>query len=64
MYSLPIIIAVIIQMMIKCAGYVYCCGEKRNVYRLLVDKPEEKTCLRSPIFIWEDNVNVNHIETW
>jgi hypothetical protein len=64
MYSLPNIIEVIKQMTTKWTGYMYCRGEKRNVYRLMVEKPEEKTRLRRPIFIWEDNIKINHKETW
>jgi hypothetical protein len=59
MYSLPNIIDVIKQIMTKFAGYVYCSREKRNVYSLLVEKPEEKTRLRGHVFIWEDNIKVN-----
>jgi hypothetical protein len=29
--------------MTKWTGYVECIGEKRNIYRLFVENPEEKT---------------------
>jgi len=63
-YSLPDIIEVIKKRMTKWTGYVYCTGERRNVHRLLLEKPEEKTGLRRSIFIWEDNIKINHKETW
>jgi hypothetical protein len=38
------------------AGYVARMGEKRNVYRLLVGKPERKELLRRPSQRWVDNI--------
>jgi len=64
MYSLPNIIEVIKRRLTKWTGYVYHTGERRNVYRLLVAKPEEKTGLRRSTCIWEDNIEINHQETW
>jgi len=64
MYSLQNNIEVIKQRLTKWTGYVYCIGERRNVYRLLVEKPEEKTGLKRSICIWEDNIKINHKETW
>jgi hypothetical protein len=64
MYSLPNIIEVIKQRLTKWTGYVYSIGEGRNVYRPLVEKPEEKIGLRRSICIWEDNITINHKETW
>jgi hypothetical protein len=37
-------------------------GEKRNVYRLSVGKPEGKRPLRRPRRRWIDNVNINLLE--
>jgi hypothetical protein len=34
-------------------------GEKRNVYRLLVGKPEVKTSLGSPKRRWMDNIKID-----
>jgi hypothetical protein len=51
-YSLPNVIEVIKQRMTKWTGYVYCIWEKRNVYRLLMEKPEEETGIRRPICQW------------
>lgn len=64
MYSLRNVIEVIKQRMTKWTGYVYCILEKRDVYRLLVENPEEEAGLRRPICQWEDNTKINHKETW
>jgi hypothetical protein len=37
-------------------------GEKRNVYRLLVGKPEGKTPLGRPRRRWMDNIKMNLLE--
>jgi hypothetical protein len=37
-------------------------GEKRNVYRLLVGKPEGKRLLRRPRHRWVDNIRMDHVE--
>jgi hypothetical protein len=34
-------------------------GDKRNVYRLLVGKPEEKRPLRRPRRRWVDNIRMD-----
>jgi hypothetical protein len=41
------------------AGHVAKMGEKRNVYRLLVGKPEGKRLLGRPIRIWIDNIKMD-----
>jgi hypothetical protein len=38
-------------------------GEKRNVYRLLVGKPEGKRPLRRPKRRWIDNIKMDLLET-
>jgi hypothetical protein len=38
-------------------------GEKRNVYRLLVGKPDSKRPLGRPKCRWVDNVGVDLVET-
>jgi hypothetical protein len=43
-------------------GHVARRGEKRNVYRLLVGKPEGKTPLRRPRCRWIDNVKMDLLE--
>jgi hypothetical protein len=37
-------------------------GEKRNVYRLLVRKPEGKRPLRRPKHRWVDNIKMDILE--
>jgi hypothetical protein len=37
-------------------------GEKRNVYRLLIRKPESKRPLRRPRRRWTDNIKMDHLE--
>jgi hypothetical protein len=44
------------------AGHVARMGEKRNVYRLLVGKPERKRPLGRPRRRWMDNIKVNLLE--
>jgi hypothetical protein len=34
-------------------------GEIKSVYRILVQKPEEKRPLGRPRYIWEDNIEVD-----
>jgi hypothetical protein len=38
-------------------------GEKRNVYRLLVRKPERKRSLGRPRHTWIDNIKMDLLET-
>jgi hypothetical protein len=37
-------------------------GEKRNVYRLLVEKPEGKRCIGRPRHRWTDNIKRDLLE--
>jgi hypothetical protein len=34
-------------------------GEKKNAYRILVGKPEEKRPLGTPRLKWEDNIKID-----
>ena len=34
-------------------------GERRGMYRVVVEKPEGKTLLGRPMHRWEDNIKVN-----
>jgi hypothetical protein len=36
-------------------------GENRNVYRILVGKPEGKRPLGIPLHRWEDNFKMDHM---
>jgi hypothetical protein len=44
------------------AGHVARMGEKRNVYRLLVRKPEGKRPLGRPRRMWIDNIKMDLLE--
>jgi hypothetical protein len=44
------------------AGYVAPMGENRNVYRLLVGKPEGKKPLGKSRRTWTDNVRMDFLE--
>jgi hypothetical protein len=44
------------------AGYVARIGEKRNVYRLLVGKPEGKRPLGRPRRRWMDNTKMDLLD--
>jgi hypothetical protein len=44
------------------AGHVARMGEKRNVYWLLVGKPEGKRSLGRPRRRWIDNINMDLLE--
>jgi hypothetical protein len=44
------------------AGKVANLGKMRNLYRILVGKPERETPLGKHRLRWEDNVKINHRE--
>jgi hypothetical protein len=43
----------------KWAGHVARTGEKRNAYRILVEKPESKKPLGNPRRRWVDNIKMD-----
>jgi hypothetical protein len=49
-------------MRMKWAGHVARMREKRNVYRLLVEKPERKRPLRRPRLRQIDNIKMDLLE--
>jgi hypothetical protein len=55
----PSIIRVIMSRRMSWAGNVARMGERRNAYRILVGKPEEKRPLGRPRRRWEDNIKMN-----
>jgi hypothetical protein len=58
----PGIIRIIKSRRMRWAGHVVRMGEKRNVYRLLVGKPEEKRPLGRPRHRWIDNIKMDILE--
>jgi hypothetical protein len=59
LYSSPSIIRIIKSRKMRWAGHVARMGEKRNVYRLLVGKPEVKRPLGRPRRRLIDNIKVD-----
>jgi hypothetical protein len=59
LYSSPSIIRNIKSRRMRWAGHVARMGEKRNVYRLLVGKPEGKRPLGRPRRRWMDNIKMD-----
>jgi hypothetical protein len=62
LYSSPSIIRIIKLRRMKWAGHVARMGEKKNVYRLLVGKPEGKRPLGRPRRRWKDNIKMDLLE--
>jgi hypothetical protein len=59
LYSSPNIVRVIKSRRMKWAGHVACMGEGRDVYRVLVGRPERKKPLGRPRHRWEDNIKMD-----
>jgi len=57
--SSPNIVGVIKSRRMRWAGHVALMGERRDVYRVLVGKPEGKTPLVRPWRRWEDNIEMD-----
>jgi hypothetical protein len=62
LYSSPSIIRIIKSRRLRWAGHMARMGEKRNVYRLLVGKPEGKRPLGRPRRRWIDNIKKDLLE--
>ena len=58
LYSSPSIVRVIKSRRIRWAVHVARMGERRDVYRVLVGKPEGKRPLGRPRRRWEDNIKM------
>jgi hypothetical protein len=59
LYSSPSIIRIIKSRRMRWAGHVARMGEKRNMYRLLVGKPEGRRPLGRPRCRWVDNIRMD-----
>jgi hypothetical protein len=55
LYSSPNIIRKIKSRRMRRAGHVACMGEEKNVYRVLMGKPEVKRPLERPRRRWDQN---------
>jgi hypothetical protein len=62
LYSSPSIIRIIKSRRMSWAGHVARVGEKRNVYRLLIGKPEGKRPLGRLRRRWMDNIKMDLLE--
>jgi hypothetical protein len=62
LYSSPSIIRIIKSRRMRWAGQVARMREKRNMYRLLVGKPEGKRPLGRPRHRWMDNIKMDLLE--
>jgi hypothetical protein len=62
LYSSKIIIRIIKSRRMRWAGHVARMGEKRNVHRLLVSKPEGKRPLGRPRRRWINNIKIDLLE--
>jgi hypothetical protein len=59
LYSLPNIVRVIKSSTMRWAGHVACKGERRGVYRVLVETPEGNRPLGRPTRRWDDNIKMD-----
>jgi hypothetical protein len=62
LYSSPNIIRIIKLRRMRWAEHVARMGENRNVYRLLVRKPEGKRPLGRPRRMWIENIKTDLLE--
>jgi hypothetical protein len=62
LYSSPSIIRIIKFRRMRWAGHVARMGKQRDVYRLLVGKPEGKRPLGRPRRRWIDNIKIDLVE--
>jgi hypothetical protein len=62
LYSSPSIIRIIKSRRMRWAGHTARLGEKRNMFRLLVVKPEGRRSLGRPRHRWIDNIKMDLLE--
>jgi hypothetical protein len=63
LYCSPSIIRIIKSRRMRWAGHVARMGKKRNVYKLLVRKPDGKRPLGRPKCKWIDNIKMDLLES-
>ena len=59
LYSSPIIDRVIKSGRMRCVGHVARMGERRDIYRVFVGKPEGKRTIGRPRCRWEYNIKMD-----
>ena len=59
LYSSPKIVRVIKSRRMRWAGHVVDMGDRRGLYRVLVEKPQGKIPLGRPRRRWEDNIKLD-----
>ena len=59
LYCSPNTVRVIKSRKMRWAGHVARIGERRNVFRVLMGKPEGKKPLERPRRRWEDNIKID-----
>jgi hypothetical protein len=59
LYSSPSVIRIIKTRKMKWEGYVARIVGNRNIYEILMVKPEGKWLLRRPRYRWVDNIKMN-----
>jgi hypothetical protein len=59
LYCSPNIVRVIKSRRMRWAGHVASMGDRRDIYRVLVGKPEGKRQLGRPRLRWEDNIKMD-----
>jgi hypothetical protein len=59
LYFSPDIVQVMKLRKMRWAGHVAWMGEERDMYRVLVGKPEGKRPLGRPRYRWEDNIKMD-----
>jgi hypothetical protein len=62
LYPSPSIIRIMKERRIRWAGHVEQMRAKRNAYRLLVGKPEERRPIGRPRRRWLDNISMDLVE--
>jgi hypothetical protein len=62
LYYSPSIVRMIKLRRMRWAGYVARMEEKRNAYRILVGKPQEKRPLKRPKCRWVNNIKIDFRE--